>query len=89
MATTGGVSGDDILEGVTGDDTLIGGAADDTLSGDAGDDKLIGGSGDDSLDGGAPGDGDSSTQAVSADGRFVTFQSQATNLTPGGTLWLK
>jgi hypothetical protein len=35
--------------------------------------------------GGAPAIGDSYDAAVSADGRFVAFESNATNLVPGGT----
>jgi Tol biopolymer transport system component len=34
---------------------------------------------------GAQGDGDSASPAISADGRFVAFQSAATNLVPGDT----
>ena len=91
---TGG-AGNDTLNGGAGNDTLDGGAGNDVMWGGAGDDiYVVDGTGDLALEffpqqrastasHGTQADNASQNAALSADGRYVVFESAASNLVPG------
>ena len=83
------VDGDDTLVGRDGLDTLVGGGGNDVLLGGDDLDTLEGGDGNDQLNGGARGQGwtDVLTGGSGADAFMLSYTSDASTVSDGGTFW--